>query len=371
MSLNNNFPPGAMLYSQGFGSTSANVCFPHVDIRNPSTSDVSYPIGKRWINTANNGSFVLTSFSNTGGVTTANWQSTNTDGGTGVFSSLTVDPGPTDLTGTVTVTTGPLNLTGNASFQDGLFFVSGGNYQLSGQDPFLIGQTSMTMEVISGPFDLQADDITIGNPGSTIVLDGIVSGPSAPLVISGDVTINGGNTLINNNFTTTGGVVTLSGTAVTLFTTSSIQLNGGGATSTSISTATVDIGDITTTAITLTSLNNTFNGASNFYSDIEIFTGNLFVDAGNVVLGTPGNKILIQTGTNASVGTSGAMTAGAVTVNTTAVTAFSKIFVIPKALGTVTAPQAAYISAIVAGTSFTITSADGSDTSTWDYWIIN
>lgn len=285
MSLNNNFPPGAMLYSQGFGSTSANVCFPHVDIRNPSTSDVSYPIGKRWINTANNGSFVLTSFSNTGGVTTANWQSTNTDGGTGVFNSLVVDPGPTTL--------------------------------------------------------------------------------------DGDVTINGGNTQINNNLTVSGGVVQLSGTSVSLFTTSSIQLNGGGATSTSISTATVDIGDITTTAITLTSLNNTFNGASNFYSDIEIFTGNLFVDAGNVVLGTPGNKILIQTGTNASVGTSGAMTAGAVTVNTTAVTAFSKIFVIPKALGTVTAPQAAYISAIVAGTSFTITSADGSDTSTWDYWIIN
>lgn len=65
------------------------------------------------------------------------------------------------------------------------------------------------------------------------------------------------------------------------------------------------------------------------------------------------------------------MTAGTVTVANTSVTASSKIFAYPAALGTVTVPLAYYISAISAGTSFTITSQDATDTSTWNYWIIN
>jgi hypothetical protein len=84
-----------------------------------------------------------------------------------------------------------------------------------------------------------------------------------------------------------------------------------------------------------------------------------------------GTKLLVPTGANASSGTSAAMTAGSVTVANTSVTASSKIFAYPEALGTVTAPQAYYISAIVDATSFTITSADATDTSTWNYWIIN
>lgn len=99
--------------------------------------------------------------------------------------------------------------------------------------------------------------------------------------------------------------------------------------------------------------------------------GNVTATNGNLVLGTAGNKINIATGANASVGTSAAMTAGAVTVANTSVTAASKIFCYPEVLGTVTAPQAYRISAIVAATSFTITSADATDTSTWNYFIIN
>lgn len=92
---------------------------------------------------------------------------------------------------------------------------------------------------------------------------------------------------------------------------------------------------------------------------------------GNLVLGTAGNKISIATGSNATVGTSAAMTAGSVTVANTSVTANSFIFAVPAVLGTVSVPQAYYISAKVAATSFTIESADATDTSTWNYWIIN
>jgi hypothetical protein len=86
---------------------------------------------------------------------------------------------------------------------------------------------------------------------------------------------------------------------------------------------------------------------------------------------TVGTKLLVTTGANASIGTSGAMTAGAVTVANTSVTANSIIFAVPAVLGTVTVPSAYYISAKVAGTSFTITSSAPTDTSTWNYWIIN
>lgn len=91
---------------------------------------------------------------------------------------------------------------------------------------------------------------------------------------------------------------------------------------------------------------------------------------GNLVLGTAGNKLSIATGANASVGTA-SLVAGTVTVSTTAVSASSKIFVTVGTLGTVVAPQAMYVDAIVAGTSFDITSADATDTSEVNWLIIN
>jgi hypothetical protein len=99
--------------------------------------------------------------------------------------------------------------------------------------------------------------------------------------------------------------------------------------------------------------------------------GNITATNGNLVLGTAGNKISIATGSNASVGTSGAMTGGAVTVSNSSVTAASKIFCYPATLGTVTVASGYYISAISAGVNFTITSSAPTDTSTWTYLIIN
>ena len=71
-----------------------------------------------------------------------------------------------------------------------------------------------------------------------------------------------------------------------------------------------------------------------------------------------------------SIGTA-TLVAGTVTVANTNVTAASKIFLTVASLGTVTAPQAVYVSTIVAGTSFAITSADATDTSTVNWFIIN
>jgi hypothetical protein len=50
---------GAMLYTQSFGSRPENVEVPHIDIRNPTSGDTSFPIGKRWVNSQSNTVFTL------------------------------------------------------------------------------------------------------------------------------------------------------------------------------------------------------------------------------------------------------------------------------------------------------------------------
>ncbi|MER7794889.1 hypothetical protein [Streptomyces sp. NPDC097640] len=78
-------------------------------------------------------------------------------------------------------------------------------------------------------------------------------------------------------------------------------------------------------------------------------------------IATAGRGLMVAEGSNAKMGTV-ALTAGTATVSTTAVTANSRIFLTNQALG----GTAGFlrVSARTAGTSFTITSSSGSDTST-------
>jgi hypothetical protein len=89
--------------------------------------------------------------------------------------------------------------------------------------------------------------------------------------------------------------------------------------------------------------------------------------ATSLQLGTAGGGLAIKEGANARQGVS-TMVAGTVTVANTSVTANTRIQLTVQSLGTVTAPKAVAVTARVAGTSFTITSADATDTSVvaWD-----
>lgn len=93
---------------------------------------------------------------------------------------------------------------------------------------------------------------------------------------------------------------------------------------------------------------------------------------GNVALLAAGNKLKIATGSNASIGTSGAMTAGTITVNTTAVTANS-IILLTGIDGSTPCATCGDLSVgtITAGTSFVINSSINTDTRTVNYLIIN
>lgn len=90
---------------------------------------------------------------------------------------------------------------------------------------------------------------------------------------------------------------------------------------------------------------------------------------GNVSLTTAGNKVKIATGTNASAGT-GTLSGGTVTISTTAVTANSLIFLTDTASSLTNVGQTS-VTAKSAGTSFTVTSSNALDTSTFNWLIIN
>lgn len=98
-------------------------------------------------------------------------------------------------------------------------------------------------------------------------------------------------------------------------------------------------------------------------ADFIAFAG----DAKALQCGTAGGGLAIKEGANARQGVA-TLVAGTVTVANTSVTATTRIQLTVQSLGTVTAPKAVAVTARTPGTSFTITSADATDTSVvaWD-----
>lgn len=88
---------------------------------------------------------------------------------------------------------------------------------------------------------------------------------------------------------------------------------------------------------------------------------------GSLSLAAAGGGLKVKEGTNATLGTA-TLAAGTVTVATTKVTANSRIFLTAQTSGA--APGALRVSARTAGTSFTITSSSGTDTSQVAWFIV-
>lgn len=90
-------------------------------------------------------------------------------------------------------------------------------------------------------------------------------------------------------------------------------------------------------------------------------------NAGTITIATAGAGIKIKEGSNATMGTA-TLSTGAATVSTTKVTANSRIFLTNNANGGIVGSL--YVSAVSAGTSFTITSTNVADTSTIAWLIV-
>lgn len=100
------------------------------------------------------------------------------------------------------------------------------------------------------------------------------------------------------------------------------------------------------------------------FSDVRLYrsaSATLAVGSGDLSVITAGRTLKIAEGSNCKMGTA-TLVAGTVTVNTTAVTANSRIFLSNNANGGTVG--ALYVSARTAGTSFVITSTSATDTST-------
>lgn len=161
-----------------------------------------------------------------------------------------------------------------------------------------------------------------------------------------------------------GGTTPGAGTFTDLTATGTVHLNVTGAGVTTIGTGgtgAVNIGNATgNTAVT---------GSLTTTTTLTASLGAITATNGDLVLGTAGNKLSIATGSNASIGTSAAMTAGAITISTTAVTASSKIFLSAATAGGTQGVLS--VANIVAATSFDIVSSSNLDTSTVNWLIIN
>ena len=83
---------------------------------------------------------------------------------------------------------------------------------------------------------------------------------------------------------------------------------------------------------------------------------------------TAGKGMRVREGLNAKQGIA-TLTAGTVTVANTSVTANSRIMLTVQSLGTITTPQPVAVTARASGVSFTVTSADPTDTSVVAYEI--
>lgn len=95
----------------------------------------------------------------------------------------------------------------------------------------------------------------------------------------------------------------------------------------------------------------------------SVFTGS----AQALRLGTAGGGMSVAEGANARMGTA-TLVAGTATVSNTSVTATTRIFLTAQTSGA--APGALRVSARTAGTSFTVTSTSGTDTSQFAYFLV-
>jgi len=196
------FQPGNMSYVESFGASPNLVAFPHIEERDPSSSDTNYPLAKRWTNTLEDKVWELTHFTSSGGVLLANWELLNGGGGGG---PLTFN---TDVNSPANPVADELNvLGGNTEDNDILGIRSDGSS----------GLNTLTVQLTNR---LTGDGTTVG--ASTINL---ITFPTTPPLADGtyfldfiivgydvtDLTI-GASYQVQCTITSDGGTLTLNGT---------------------------------------------------------------------------------------------------------------------------------------------------------------
>lgn len=365
--------PGAMVYTQAFGSRPENVEVPHIDVRAPSAQDKNYPVGKRWIDTVAGNEYSLTSFTSFNGVSTANWAFLGSSAGD--LNSLTTD----DLT-VVTPTAGTIIFTGNATQgvstsgtnAPGTVTVTVADWTTTQKG---VGVLATNAQGIAGSGTTQAmtpastqaklgtqtaHGVAMGNTGSTSAVSWSAAGTSGQPFISGGAAADGA-------YGTLG--VAGGGTGAVTLTSHGVLLgNGTGAVAALAEAATG------TVLAGVTGANPAFTGSPSVSGSLTAATtvtatlGAITATNGNLVLGTAGNKILstsVATTTTAGANSFGTVTlvGGTATVSTTAITTNSIVFLTRQTIGATGAAALGMISrgTISNGVSFVINALSSAD----------
>jgi hypothetical protein len=394
--------PGAAVYTQSFGTRPENVEVPVISTVAPNVNNYKYPIGKRWIDTVTNTEYVFTSLSTIGGVASATWTLLGAAAGAlntlsdGSSTLVTPSAGNIQIAGTpsqIATTAGSSEITLSligpytpASYTaHGVLIGEGASSVVAttpgttgqalmgntGADPAFTGSPSFSGSVTAAT----GLTVTAGGAGITGTTNINTTGAAVTSIGTGgtgavDIGNATGNTAVTGSLTastgltaTTGGLTASAGGAAITGTTT---INTTGAAATSIGTGgtgAVNIGNNTGN----TNITGTAIASLGYVATL----GGFATTNGGLTLNTAGNKISIATGANASIGTSAAMTAGTITISSTAVSATSIIFLTcntPSGTqGFLSAPAASR----VANTSFVINSSSALDTSTVNWWIIN
>lgn len=366
-------PPGNMSYSIATGASPNRVCYPVIETRPPGVTDNRFELGTHWVDREAGIAYVLVNYTTSDGILLANWASTGT--AAGPLDSLTTDDAVTVLPtagdivitgdaaqgvsttgangpGTVTITVGDATETDN------------GVVELATDAESIAGSAT---DVVITPANQQAKlgvqtahGVAMGNTGPTSELSWSAAGTVGHAFISGGAAADGAYGVL--------GVVG-GGTGAATLTDHGVLIGSGTGAITPLavaSTGTLLAG--ATGADPAFTASPSVTGSLTAGTTVTATLGAITATDGNLVLGTAGNKIVIATGANASVGTSAAMVAGEIAVATTASSATAKIFYSRAALGTamgnvsITAQD---------GTGFTLTSDEATETSTFNWWIIN
>ena len=177
-------PQPAQAYAIGNGVVSTDALVPVRKQRAPNSTDVQYPDGKLWVNTAGNALYVLTSKSTSSGVTTANWVLAASS--TGDIDTLTGDSG-----GAITPVSNNVDLTGGTNITT---VGSAGTITFNLDDAITVA-TSVTTPLLQGPaaaaLDISAQtnqdiDINLGDSAGANVLNFKDAAGSAQIVFDSD-----------------------------------------------------------------------------------------------------------------------------------------------------------------------------------------
>jgi hypothetical protein len=317
------FQPGVMQYTQAFGSAPSGVAVPHIDTRAPTSSDVLYPLGQRWIWTGNS-EYVLLSFSSAGGTLSANWSIVTSEAGD--INTITTQ----DST-VVKPTNGNVNLSGAGSLTT-------------------VGSGSTATVELTG---LTNHAVLVGAGTTTIT-------KVVPSSTSGQVLQSAGSSADPAYSTATYPATT---------TINQILYSSAGNTVSGLATANSAILNTSSGGVPSLSTSPSVSGTITAGTGLTATTGAITATNGNIVMGTAGNKVIVPTGSNASAGVTGAMsgTPGAVSVTTSACSSTCLIFFCRAATGGT--PGQVSITA-QSSSGFTLTST-GNETSTFNWWIIN